>query len=246
MIPLLEDDTTEPGIIEPTALYRHNRAPRRAVMCFFSEVVDAAEGSIHARLSSQLRRPLYVTTWQGEQIAYFYPGLGAPAACIAMEEAIAMGCQDFVAVGGAGALIPELQLGEVLIADQALRDEGTSYHYLPAARFVSADETVNAAIAASLDAADVPYLRGTTWTTDAIFREPSSRVDRRRDEGCATVEMEAAAFFAVAKYRGVRVGQMLYAGDTLAGETYDTRDWVNVKDVRMALFERALDAAARL
>jgi uridine phosphorylase len=246
MIPLLEDDLTEPGVIEPSEHFTPNGAPRRAVMCFFAEVVAKHGGSVHARLGTQDRRPVYVTTWEGEQIAYFFPGVGAPAACSAMEEAIVMGCRDFVAVGGAGALIPELKLGEVVIADQALRDEGTSYHYLAPSRFVSADETVNAAIAASLDAVDVPYRSGMTWTTDAIFREPRSRVDRRLAEGCITVEMEASAFFAVAKYRGVRVGQMLYAGDTLAGETYDNRDWVNAKDIRTTLFERALTAAARL
>jgi uridine phosphorylase len=245
-IPLLEDDLTEPGIIDPRDVYQANGAPRRAVMCFFAEVVEAAEGSAHASLGAQDRRPMYVTSWKGEELAYFYPGLGAPAACVAMEAAIAMGCRDFVAVGGAGALIPDLQLGEIVIAEQALRDEGTSYHYLPPERFVSADPTVSAAIAASLEAADMPYRSGTTWTTDAIFREPRSRLERRVAEGCVTVEMEAAAFFAVAKYREVRVGQLLYAGDALAGDKWDSRGWMQAEDVRTALFNQALDAAARL
>ncbi|MEU4190368.1 nucleoside phosphorylase [Kribbella sp. NPDC026611] len=246
-IPLLEDDTDQPGILEPAELYRPNGAPPRAVMCFFNEVVEYAGGTLHARFTSQEHRPVYTTTRNGVEIAYFYPGIGAPSASISMEEAIVMGCRDFVAVGGAGALLPELKLGEVLIADQALRDEGTSYHYLEASsRFVSADEVVNAAIAQALQAAGVPYRRGTTWTTDAIFREPRSRLERRVLEGCSTVEMEAAAFFAVAQYRGVRVGQLLYAGDALAGDKWDSRDWMQATDVRTALFEVALDAASRL
>jgi uridine phosphorylase len=245
-IPLLEDDADQPGILDPAELYRPNGAPRRAVICFFNEVVEQAEGTLHARFTSQEHRGVYTTTRNGVEVAYFFPGIGAPSACISLEEAIVMGCRDFVAVGGAGALLPELELGEVLIADRALRDEGTSYHYLEPSRFVSADETVGDAIADALKAADLPYRRGATWTTDAIFREPRSRLDRRVAEGCMTVEMEAAAFFAVAQYRGVRLGQLLYAGDALAGEKWDSRDWMNATDVRTALFEVALDAATRL
>ena len=245
-LPLLENDLHQTGILQPTEIYPANGVPRRAVLCFFAEVVDNAGGEVHARFSSQDRRPVYTTTRAGEQVAYFFPGIGAPAACIALEEAIAMGCRDFVAVGGAGALLPDLQLGDVVIADQALRDEGTSYHYLEPSRFVSADETVSTAIAAALTAADLPYRRGTTWTTDAIFREPRSRLDRRVAEGCLTVEMEAAAFFAVAQYRGVRIGQLLYAGDALTGDKWDSRDWMSARDVRTALFQIAIDAATRL
>jgi uridine phosphorylase len=245
-IPLLEADHDQAGILEPADLYSSNDAPRRAVICFFAEVVENAGGTIHAKFGSQEHRPIYTTTVNGEQVAYFFPGIGAPSACISLEEAIVMGCRDFVAVGGAGALLAELELGEVLIAERALRDEGTSYHYLEPSRFVSADETVSTAIAATLDDAGLPYRRGTTWTTDAIFREPRSRLDRRVAEGCLTVEMEAAAFFAVAKYRGVRLGQLLYAGDALAGEKWDGRDWMSALDVRTALFRIALEAAARL
>jgi len=245
-VPLLEDDLDEVGIIDPGDMFPATGAPRRAVMCFFAEVLDQAGGAIHARLSSQDRRPLYTTSRAGEQVAYFFPGIGAPAACAAMEEAIAVGCRDFVAVGGAGALLPELRMGELVIATTALRDEGTSYHYLAPSRFVSADPTVSAAIASALDAEGMPYRQGATWTTDAIFRESRSRVDRRVAEGCVTVEMEAAAFFAVAKYRGVRVGQLLYAGDALAGEKWDSREWTSAHDVRAALFQVALEAAARL
>jgi uridine phosphorylase len=105
---------------------------------------------------------------------------------------------------------------------------------------------VTEAIAGALQDAAVPFVRGMTWTTDAIYRETRERVRRRVQEGCVTVEMEAAAFFAVARYRGVRVGQLLYAGDTLAGEEWDHRGWLGAKSLREKLFHLALDAAVRI
>ncbi|WP_405056740.1 nucleoside phosphorylase [Kribbella sp. NBC_01505] len=242
-IPLVENDLAQRGILEAGDLSKPNDAPRRAVMCFFPEVLEKAGGRIHALLHTHDKRPLYDVLWKGERVACFFPGLGAPAAVAALEEAIVMGCRDFVAVGGAGSLLPELTLGHAVIADRAVRDEGTSYHYLEPGRYIDADPQVNAAIEASLAAAEVPFVRGTTWTTDAIFRETRSRMERRVAEGCLTVEMEAAAFFAVGQYRGVRVGQLLYAGDTLTGDEWDSRDWTRAADLRTSLFEIALDAA---
>ena len=64
----------------------------------------------------------------------------------------------------------------------------------------------------------MPFVTGKTWTTDGLYRETRGKVDRRVAEGCLTVEMEAAAFFAVAAFRGVSFGQLLYAGDDLSGD----------------------------
>ena len=93
----------------------------------------------------------------------------------------------------------------------------------------------------------MPYARGKTWTTDGIYRETPARIARRRDEGCLTVEMEAAAFFAVAEFCGVTFGQMLYAGDDLSGDTWDMRDFIHGQaSLRERLFWLAADACLRL
>jgi uridine phosphorylase len=94
--------------------------------------------------------------------------------------------------------------------------------------------------------ADVPFVTGRTWTTDAIYRETRTRVARRVAEGCITVDMEAAAFVAVAKFRGVAFAQLLYAGDSLAGDAWDARGWTSVKTVREELFWHAADACRNL
>ena len=84
-----------------------------------------------------------------------------------------------------------------------------------------------------LGRAGVPFTTGTTWSTDAVYRETREKISLRRAEGCITVEMEAAALLAVARFfRGVALGQVLYVGDSLAGDSWDHRDWVRAHDVR--------------
>lgn len=89
-----------------------------------------------------------------------------------------------------------------------------------------------------------PTLRA-TGTTDAPFRETPRRIQRRRREGCITVEMETAAFLAVAQFRGVRFCQYLYAADDLSGPAWDPRGWTTAT-VRTELLELALAVATRL
>jgi uridine phosphorylase len=246
-LPILENDLADDGVLDPARLYAATGAPRRAVMCFFQEVVEKFGRRQHAVMGSAYGgRPMYETEREGEAVAFFFPGVGAPAAASSLEEAIVMGCRDFVIVGGAGALVPELTLGHAVVVDSAVRDEGTSFHYLQPSRTVAADPAATAAIVSALDSARLPFVTGRTWTTDAIFRETRARAERRIAERCVTVEMEAAASFAVGAFRGARMGQLLYAGDSLVEEEWDSRDWLNATTVREQLFEVALSAAARM
>ena len=103
-----------------------------------------------------------------------------------------------------------------------------------------------AAIQQTLDERNITYVIGKTWTTDAIYRETPAKIARRRAEGCITVDMEAAAFFAVAQFRGVTFGQILYGGDDLSGEVWDQRDWFRQPSTREKLFWLAAEACLRL
>ena len=94
-LPLFEHDLQADGLLEPTRLFAPTRAPRRTVMCF-----DKFGDYQHATMTNVYRgRPMYETQRLGERVAFFYPGLGAPAAVSSMEEAVAMGCRSFIAVG---------------------------------------------------------------------------------------------------------------------------------------------------
>jgi uridine phosphorylase len=139
-----------------------------------------------------------------------------------------------------------MHMGHVVVPEAAIRDEGTSYHYLPPSREVSMSPQAMRAIIDTLDANDVPYDIGKTWTTDAIYRETNGKINQRREEGCLVVEMEASAFFAVAQFRDVPFGQILYGGDDLSGDLWDHRGWQRATSVREKLFWLAVEAVFKL
>jgi uridine phosphorylase len=163
-----------------------------------------------------------------------------------LEEAIAFGCRKFIACGGCGALDKEIVVGHLVVVSGAVRDEGVSYHYLKPGREVRANEAAVEALAKTLNAHGLPYRVGKTWTTDAPYRETPIKIARRREEGCVTVEMEAAGLIAVAQFRGVVFGQVLYGGDDLSGVEWDHRDWHSRKAIRERLFWLSVEACLNL
>ena len=249
--PILEFDPTRDAVIEPSRCIDPEDVPQHCVVCFFKEVLDGLVASGRARRIHDMRsemgtHPLYELAVDGRRLAAFHPGVGAPLAAGLLEETIALGCQKIVACGGAGVLNREIAVGRVIVPIAAVRDEGTSYHYLPPGREVEPDPNAVAAIEHVLRAKQVPYVRGKTWTTDAFYRETIDKVQLRRSEGCLCVEMEAAAFFAVAQFRGVAFGQILYGGDDVSGEDWDGRRWETRKTVREELFWLAAEACLLL
>jgi uridine phosphorylase len=92
-----------------------------------------------------------------------------------------------------------------VLIDRALRDEGTSYHYLPPTPYSDAPEALIGTLDGAFDDLGVPVLRGATWTTDAPFRETEPTIEAMRQRGLLAVEMEAAALYAFARARGKSV-----------------------------------------
>jgi len=250
--PILEFDSAPEAIIEPGKLIQPQDVPEHCVICFFQEVIARVVKEREARVIASHRwedaaHPIYEMDVHGRRLAFVHPGVGAPMAAAILEETIALGFRKFIACGGAGVLNREIAVGHIVVPSVAVRDEGTSYHYLPPAREVSASPEGVAAIEQVLDQHGVPHLVGKTWTTDAPYRETSGKVALRKSEGCLTVEMEAAAFFAVAQFRGVTFAQMLYGGDDVSGSgEWDSRGWQSRAEVRENLFWLAADACLRL
>ena len=249
--PLLEYDSKIPAIIEPGKVVKPIDPPEGCVFCFFQEVINkfAQEGRTKIIAHQQwedMDRPLYETEIEGERLAVIHPGVGAPLAAALLEEIIARGCRKFIACGGAGVLNQELAVGHLLVPTVAVRDEGTSFHYLPPGREVNAHPKAVEAIETTLRQNRVGYLLAKTWTTDGPYRETPEKIKLRKAEGCLTVEMEAAAFFAVAQFRGIPFGQILYAGDDVSGSAWDRREWQGRLDVREQLFWLAAEACLRL
>ena len=125
--------------------------------------------------------------------------VGAPLALAVLEQLIAIGVERFVVCGGAGVLEP-IQLGKILVPINTIRDEGTSYHYLPPEISAKPDEILVDETCSYLKEHDIPHEQVTTWTTDAFYRETPDIVALRRSQGATCVEMEASALFAVANF----------------------------------------------
>ncbi len=142
---------------------------------------------------------------------------GAPATAMLMEEMLPLGVRHFVGVGLCGSLDPALPIGSLLIAGEAHRDEGTSYHYLDSKMRVSPSPVVVAALrqAAGEEIPVVPH-----WTTDAIYRETKGKIRRRQAAGVKSVDMEASAVYAVASCRGAEAALVLAVSDELWGPTW--------------------------
>ena len=239
--PILEFDPTPEAFIEPSRIIRPRDVPEHCVVCFFKEVMDRIVGEHGARVAVDSRwedgpHPLYEIEFEGQRLAFFHPGIGSALSSSLLEEVIAYGCRKFIACGGSGALNKEITLGRLVVVSAAVRDEGASYHYLPPGREVTANETALNALTQTLTQRGVPYVTGKTWTTDAPYRETPAVIARRREEGCLAVEMECAGMMAVAQFRGVIFGQVLYGGDDLSGDTWDNRAWQSRVDVRENLF----------
>lgn len=249
--PILEFDPEPLALIEPSAIYRKLDVPEHCVICFFKEVIEKVAQEHDARIHATHRwedglHHLYELEYKGRRLAFIHPGVGAPMAAGILEDAIARGCSKFVACGGAGVLTRSTGVGSLYVVSAAVRDEGVSYHYLEPSREVEADPRGIVALEAMLKDRRIPFTRAKTWTTDAPYRETPGRIARRREEGCLTVEMEAAAFMAVARFRQVTFGQLLYGGDDLSGERWDERGWTTLHDLRENLFWMAAQACLSL
>jgi len=249
--PILEFDPTPEAYIEPARLVKPMDVPEHCVICFFSEVIEkvAAEKQARVCLTHQWEdgpHPLYEIDYQGRRVAFFHPGVGGPLAVGLTEDIIAHGCRKFMVCGGCGVLDRDIAVGNLVVISSAVRDEGTSYHYLPPSREVEAHPAGVAALQDVLARRGLPYRTGKAWTTDAIYRETPAKIAARRQEGCLVVEMEAASLMAAAQFRGTVLGEVVYGGDDLSGESWDHRGWQSRAEVRESLFWLAVEACLEL
>ncbi len=249
--PILEFDPSRQALIEPARTIKPIDAPECCVICFFQETLAKVFRERPTKTIATLKWEdgphfLYEIEVDGKRLAVLHPGVGAPMAAALLEETIALGCRNFIACGGAGVLDKDIAVGHILVPATAVRDEGTSYHYLAPAREVSASTNGIAAIERVLRAEQIDYLVSKTWTTDAPYRETLAKIRRRKEEGCLTVEMEAAAFFAVAQFRQATFAQMLYGGDDVSGTEWNSRRWQTRAAVRERIFWLAAKACLAL
>jgi uridine phosphorylase len=243
--PILEFDETRLAKIEPSLSHKKVEGYEYCVITFFREVLEDMEKEGQIKVVKYLNCetmdiPIYEMEYGGKKVYLFLGYLGSAGSAAFLEELIALGFDKFIVCGGAGVLRRDIAVGHLVIPVAAVRDEGVSYHYLAPSREIEVNPEVIGKIEEDFNEHKIAYVKGKTWTTDAFYRETEKKVELRKSEGCLTVEMEAAAFFAVAKFRNVELGQILYGGDDLSAVTWDGRKWHDRIEIRKNMVNIAI------
>lgn len=228
------------GALEPY------EAPAGVVLCYqrslYNHVLQI-EGLTPPERNGALHGILLLPSTAGRVGLLGQFGIGAPAAAAALEELAAMGTSAFVSVGTAGSLQRDLNVGDLVLCEAAIRDEGVSHHYLPPAKLATATAAMSAALRAAMRQAGVPFRAGTSWTIDTPYRETVAEARHYQAAGVLCVEMEAAALFAVAKVRGLHVASAFAISDSLADLVWNPQfHGPEVEAGLITLYEAALSA----
>ena len=206
--------------------------PKVGVTCFskklFDQLVIKFKGEEIALSSNgNGKLPIYKINYNGCDIALFMSRVGAPACIVQYEELFAMGLEKMVVFGTCGVLDKEIDDLAIIIPDSAIRDEGTSYHYVKASREIAVNSKYKDEFINLLDEHKYSYIVGKAWTIDAPYRETRKKVSDRKQEGCLCVDMECSAIAALAKFRNKEIFQFFYAADNLDSAKWDQRSLGN-------------------
>ena len=249
--PILEFDKEGEPFIKPSYVVQAADVSKRCVLCFFDEAIEKVLKEYPNKVVSRfvaggVKIPIYELEYKGGKVVLLQAYVGAPGAAAQIEELTALGCSKYIVCGACGVLQKDVVAGHLIIPIAAVRDEGASYHYVEPSREIGANARIVKVIENDLTERGIPYIKAKTWTTDAFYRETPRKIQQRVSEGCVTVEMETSAYFAVSEYNNVDFGQILYAGDSLAGDEWDRRNYNDRVDDRELVLRIALDICMKI
>lgn len=227
--PILEQkDVASPSVFQPANLLREARRQRGLppgdvpALCLLDPDGDIVR---HLKRTGAAEPVAQWACYHTEMWRFTHDGLefgvvgcavGASFAVLVAEQMFASGCKFLVSVTSSGQITPAGDPPYFVLIDRALRDEGTSYHYLPPSRYADADPQVLACMAPLTTHDRLKIHRGATWTTDAPFRETEAAIAAHRAEGILAVEMEAAALYAFSRARGQPVACFAHVTNQMA------------------------------
>lgn len=238
-IPIISQELDDEAILQPKHLIdiRRTKAenpdlielPSKCIMIFrYMKYIikHIKETKTHKELTwyREPHYPMKLTENDVEICVAILPGIGAPYHAAFLEELVELGVNICVLFGGVGVLPPEISRGDVIIPVRAIREEGTSYHYLPPSTYAESDTILTDKLINAFKQQEITVHVGDTWTTDGIYRETKKKIARYRQAGILSIEMEAAAHFAVGKFRGIKTAAVFYSGDCIGGDEWDYRD----------------------
>ena len=227
--PILRDKRhREPSVFSPENLLREARRQKSLARQSVPRVcVLDPDGDIVRTLLKEKRAKrdpawacyhteLYTFSLRGRKVGIIGCAVGASFAVLLAEELFASGCELLISVTSSGQIERKTAPPYFILIEKALRDEGTSYHYLPPSDFCRMAPRLSKSLRSAFDRISLPVQRGSTWTTDAPFREPSHAIARCRALGILAVEMEAAALYAFAKARSKPVVCLAHVTNQMA------------------------------
>ncbi|MCC7491010.1 MAG: nucleoside phosphorylase [Fimbriimonadaceae bacterium] len=234
-LPLLRHETAAPSLFTPEAVVRAVRAgrapkattvPRVCVLDFDGDLTDHLVATGRAQPCPAwacFHTVLYRVVVEAVEYGLIPRTIGGPYAVFVAEQLAVSGTAVILGLASAGSVSPELPIPSVVVATAALRDEGTSFHYLPPSPDVSAPSTAPPILAEEIASAGLPVRLGLVWSTDAPYRETAAAVDLARRAGALAVEMQAAPLFAFAQARGVAVALAAHVTNRVGGsaETFE-------------------------
>lgn len=178
--------------------------------------------------SSNGANPIYGFTYENREFAVYMSYVGAPGCVADLEDTLSVIRTDhYIVFGGSGCLNKEIARGRVMVPTAAYRDEGTSYHYAKASDYITVKNADK--VASFMELSGLPFIKGKTWTTDAVHRETRGNFEKRKAEGCISVEMECAAVQAMCDFRGLNAYFFFTCGDLLDAPKWDARMKQNQK-----------------
>lgn len=227
--------------------------PEIAIACYshvlFDKIVNSYQCKEIAKLDyTDMEKRIYEIEYNKKRFALFMMSVGGPAAATCIEDLHAMGCNKFIVFGNCGVLDKRIDDLSIIIPNKAIRDDGVSYHYVENSFDILVNKKYTDIFKRILDDCGYSYVSGTTWTTDAFYRETRSKVAKMKEYGAICVEMEVASLQAVCDFRGIDLFTFFYAADNLENEYWDKRSLSGSEkiDEKMAVVSLALELASKI
>ena len=235
--PIFEFDDNKDAKINPTSFADKLFNTDKLIITFFPEVMDKLvnEGKITLEETIGGENPVFLYRFLDADILITLGQVGCPACAGNLDLFHAMGITRVMFCGGGGVLDKNIEVGQILVVEGAIRDEGFSYHYIAPSRYIYTNPKTTEKIIQYLNNNSISYTRGLTWTTDAIFRETPDKISRRKEEGAKIVEMEQAGCIAVSQFRGFEYGALIYGGDDVSQDEWSNRGWRSREGIRYDL-----------
>lgn len=207
----------KPELIENYAI------PSILIIGFFPTLYQYVRKNYKPTIIDKIRKnnPVYIFEYLNHKIAFVFPGFGASISSLVFEECLALGSEQILFIGSCGNLNNNRDKFQIHLLEGAYSDDGTSKHYFEFKQpLIHCNKNIIQKSEKYLNRKKIPYQKGFSWTTDAVYRETASKIIERKKQGCICVDMEAAALISIAKYYNKQIGGILVPSDALTEEKW--------------------------